>query len=133
MFCGTLAAVSFYTAAVGGFNPPLCGLLLLRRLQAEQAILETELVAAGGQPELCAALGQQLPEDGFKQLPASLPVGIGEGGAAADLAQGVGLAELTKQHRYELAPTGEPAQVAVGVMPAHGLLEFDARKQLQQL
>ncbi len=32
MFCGTLAAVSFYTAAVGGFNPPLCGLLLLRRL-----------------------------------------------------------------------------------------------------
>ena len=53
--------------------------------------------------------------------------------AAADLAQRVGLAELTKQHGHELAPAGEPAQVAVGVMLAHGLFEFEARKQLQKL
>ena len=48
--------------------------------------------------------------------------------AAADFARRVGLAELTEQHGHELAPAGEPAQVAVGVMLAHGLLEFPARK-----
>ena len=45
----------------------------------------------------------------------------------------VGLAELTKQHGHELAPAGEPAQVAVGLMLAYGLLECQARKQLQKL
>ena len=113
---------------------------------------ETELVAAAGQPELPAALAEQLLEDGFEQLPGPLPVGTGKSGAfrrcrqaqvlelafgggqpAADLTQRVGLAELTKQHGHQLAPAGEPAQVAVGVMLAHGLLEFQARKQLQKL
>jgi hypothetical protein len=109
-------------------------------------------VATAGQPELPAALAEQLLEDGFEQLPGPLPIGIGKSGAfrrccqaqvfeltfrggqsAADFAQRVGLAELTKQHRHELTPAGEPAQVAVGLMLAYGLLEFQARKQLQQL
>ena len=107
-------------------------------------------MAAGSQPELPAALAEPLREDGFEQLPGPLPVGIGKraafrrcrqaqllelafggGQPAADFAQRVGLAELTKQHGHELALAGEPAQVAVGVMLAHGLLEFQARKQLQ--
>ena len=44
--------------------------------------------------------------------------------------QRVGLLELTKQHGHGMAPAGEPTQVTVGVMLAHGLLEFQARKQL---
>jgi hypothetical protein len=45
----------------------------------------------------------------------------------------VGLAELTKKHRHELAPAREPAQVAIGVMLSHGLLKLQPGKQLQQL
>ena len=48
-------------------------------VEAQQTILETELVATGGQPELPAALAEQLLEDGFEQLPGPLPVGIGKG------------------------------------------------------
>ena len=62
-----------------------------------------------------------------------LELALGRGPPATDLAPRVGLAELTKQHGHELAPAGEPAQVAVGVMLAHGLFEFEARKQLQKL
>ena len=62
-----------------------------------------------------------------------LELALGRGPPTTDLAQRVGLAELTKQHGYELPPAGETAQVAVGVMLPHGLLEFQARKQLQKL
>ena len=70
---------------------------------------------------------------GVADRPQVLELAFGGGQPAADFAQRVGLAELTKQHGHQLAPAGEPAQVAVGVMLAHGLLEFQARKQLQQL
>ena len=104
-------------------------------IKTEQAVFEPKLVASGGQPELSTALAEQLLEDGFEQLPGPLPVGVGKRGAlgrcrqaevlelalgrgqpATDLAQRVGLAELTKQHGHELAPAGETAQVAVGVV-----------------
>ena len=50
-------------------------------VETEQAVLEPKLVAASGQPKLPAALAEQLLEDGFKQLPGPLPVGIGKSGA----------------------------------------------------
>jgi len=52
---------------------------------------------------------------------------------AANLAQRTGLPQLTKQHRDELAPAGEPASMSFGSGFANRLLKFQARKELQQL
>ena len=62
-----------------------------------------------------------------------LELAFGGGQPAADFAQRVGLAELTKQHGHELAAAAELVQVAVGVMLTHSLLEFQVWKQLQKL
>jgi hypothetical protein len=45
----------------------------------------------------------------------------------------VRLAQLTKQHGDELAPAGEAARVPLGPVLAHPLLEFQTRKQLENL
>ena len=45
-------------------------------VEAQQAIFESELVTAGGHPELPAVFAKQLLEDGFEQLPRPLPVGV---------------------------------------------------------
>ena len=50
-------------------------------IETEQAVFEPKLVAPGGQPELSAALAEQLLKDGFEQLPGPLPVGAGKRGA----------------------------------------------------
>jgi hypothetical protein len=42
-----------------------------------------------------------------------------------------GPAQLAEQHRDELAPTGEPARVALRVRAVAGLLKFGARKELE--
>ena len=53
--------------------------------ETEQAVFELKLVASGGQPELSAALAEQLLEDGFEQLPGPLPVGVGKTWSAGAL------------------------------------------------
>jgi hypothetical protein len=40
---------------------------------------------------------------------------------------------MTEQHGYELAPTTEPASVALGSVLNHGPLKLGAGKQLQHL
>ena len=57
-----------------------------------------------------------------------LELAFGHRQAAADLTQRVSLADLKEHHSHELSPAEQPAQVAAGVMPAHGLLTFQARK-----
>jgi hypothetical protein len=52
---------------------------------------------------------------------------------AANLAQRTGLPQLTKQHRDELPPAGEPARVTLRTGFANRLLKFQTRKELQQL
>jgi hypothetical protein len=42
-------------------------------------------------------------------------------------------AQMAEQHGYELAPTAEPAGVALGPVLNDGSLKFTARKQLQHL
>jgi len=44
-----------------------------------------------------------------------------------DLPQRFRLRQLTKQHRYELAPTAEPTRVPLGVMLAHRRFKVIAR------
>jgi len=43
------------------------------------------------------------------------------------------LAQLAKQHSYELSPTREAASVALGVVLLYGRLELQSREKLQQL
>ncbi len=96
-----------------------------------------------------ATLCQQLPEDGFVDLPRTVPVGVGEhrargsGGqaqmpqlafagrqTAADFAQRLGAAEVAKQHGDKLSPASEAAGVAFPAMLADGLLKLRTREQL---
>src|SRR5690606_35125715 len=94
---------------------------------------------------------EQLVEHLLVELPRSVLVGVGQRRPlrrrdpqmsqlaltarqpAADLAQRVRPSELTEQHGDELAPTREPARVALGVGTDHGLLELGAWKELEQL
>lgn len=53
--------------------------------------------------------------------------------AITDLAQRMGSAELTEQHRDELSPTGEPAGMTLRLGLMHQRLERVAREQLEKL
>ena len=50
------------------------------------------------------------------------------GQAAADLAQGLRPAQMTEQHGYKLAPTTEPAGVALGAVLDDGPLQTRVRE-----
>src|SRR5216683_4042820 len=113
-----------------------------RGIQAEQRILESELPLLprswlAGRQDL--ALRQQLLKDRLLQLPRPMFVGIGQRGASrsggqtqmpkfsftrgqasADFTQGLGVPQLTKEHRDELAPTTETAGMPLGLVLAHG-------------
>jgi hypothetical protein len=52
---------------------------------------------------------------------------------AADLAQRMGPAELTKHHRHKLFPAREAARVPLRPGVDHGLLKLGPRKQLEDL
>jgi hypothetical protein len=47
-----------------------------------------------------------------------------------NLAEGMGLAQLTKKHGHELSPTSESSSMPLGFRLSDGLLELDSRKQL---
>lgn len=51
----------------------------------------------------------------------------------ADLAEGVGAAELAEEHGDGLVPVGESSGMAFGVQFFHGMLEFGSGKELQEL
>jgi hypothetical protein len=53
--------------------------------------------------------------------------------AATNLAQGLRAAQMAEQHGHKLAPTTEPAGVALGFVLADCGLKLDSRKQLQHL
>jgi hypothetical protein len=55
------------------------------------------------------------------------------GQPVADLAQRVGAAELAKQHRDELRPTGEPLSGVLGSMLLHERGKLGPGKMLEQL
>src|SRR4029077_18273249 len=55
------------------------------------------------------------------------------GEAAANLAQRLRPPQVTEQHGHELSPATEAAGVALGPVLDDGLLELEARKQLQHL
>jgi len=94
--------------------------------QAEELVLEPELVHAGTQPLLFAEPRQRGEEQILEQSCRTVFVGIGKGGAArrpgnpymhqpaqaaaqavADLAQGIGASQLTEQHGHKLRPAGK--------------------------
>jgi hypothetical protein len=49
------------------------------------------------------------------------------GQASANLAQRLGMSQLTKEHGDELSPTTETSGMSLGVVPAHGRFKFKAR------
>jgi hypothetical protein len=53
--------------------------------------------------------------------------------SSGDLPEGMGSAQLAKEHGDELSPAGEAPGVTFGLGLIHRLLELDARKQLQEL
>ena len=55
------------------------------------------------------------------------------GQAVADVAQGIGPAELAKEHGDELGPASEALSGALGVMLLHERDELGAREMLEQL
>jgi hypothetical protein len=55
------------------------------------------------------------------------------GQAAANLTQRLRTPQMTEQHGHELAPTTEPAGVALGPVLHDGPLKLRAGKQLQHL
>ena len=119
-----------------------------RGIEREQLVLEAEAVAAGH----LAATPEKLIKDAAIKLPGTMLVGVGQGGArgrvrqsqvaqlafaggqpAADLAQRLRPAQMAEQHGHELAPAGEPACMALGLVLPNSPLELMAGKQVQHL
>ena len=119
-----------------------------RGVQREQFVFETEAVRAGH----FAAAREQLIEHAAIELPGTVFIGVGQRGAlrrvgqpqmpelafagsqaATNLAQGLRAAQMAEQHGHKLAPTTEPAGVALGFVLADCGLKLDSRKQLQPL
>ena len=119
-----------------------------RGVQSKQFVFETETMGAGH----FAAAAQQLIKHAAVKRPGSVFIGVGQGRAlgrvgqsqvpqltlaggqaAANLAQGLCPSQMTEQHGYELAPTTEPAGVALGPVLQDGPFKLGAGKQLQHL
>src|SRR5208282_5424314 len=117
-------------------------------VQTQQLVLEAEAMRAGG----FAAATEQLIKHAAVQLPGPVFVGIGQGGAlgsvrqsqvpqlafaggqaAANLAQRLRTPQMTEQHGHELAPTTEPAGMALSPVFNYSPLKIGAGKQLQHL
>lgn len=107
---------------------------------------------AGAQALLFTEARQRGPEQFFEQGGGAMLVGIGQSGSAgrlgdaemdqtakatgqavADVAQGVGPAQLAKEHGDELGPAGEALGGAFGVVLFHERGELGAREMLEQL
>ena len=68
-----------------------------------------------------------------RRQPQMVELALGGAQTLRDLGQAVRPAQLTEQHGHELAPAGEAAGVALGMVLLHRLLEFAAGEQLQEL
>ena len=55
------------------------------------------------------------------------------GQAVADLAQGIGAAELAKEHGYKLRPAGKTLGSVIGAVLFHQHSELSTRKMPEQL
>src|SRR5262249_55107145 len=94
----------------------------------------------------------QLLEHTFKQLPGAVLGGVGQGGTlgsfrqsqmpqlafatgqpSTNLAQRLGLTQLTKKHRHQQAPTTENPGVSLGLMLLYQLFELQTWKYLEEL
>jgi hypothetical protein len=115
-------------------------------------VLEAEFVFAQTQHFLIAKARQRGPEEIFEPHGRTVFVGVGErrtarrfqdaevdqlaeaaGQTVADLAQGVGAAELAEQHRDDLRPAREALGGALGVVLLDQRPEFVAGEMLEQL
>jgi hypothetical protein len=70
---------------------------------------------------------------GRDRHPQMLQLSLATGQAAANLAQRMRPSQLAKQHRHELAPTGETPRVPFRLVLLDRLFEISAQKQLQHL
>src|ERR1035441_5681027 len=121
-------------------------------VQTHQLVLETEFLPPTLALHQLLALQQRLLEHGLVKLPRSMFIGVGQRGllgchrhpqmlqlplaarqSTSDLAPRMRPAQLAKQHRHELTPTGETSRVPLGLVLLHRLFEFPARKQFQHL
>jgi len=139
----------------GPLGPPEAGPVEHRQaeidrggVQADQLVLESELLPCS---HLHPTALEELEEDLFIKLPGAMLVGIGQGGPAGsgdaqmlelpftasepsgDLSEGMGSAQLAKEHGDKLPPAGEASGMTFGAGLVHRLLELDSRKQLQEL
>ena len=122
------------------------------RIQRQQLVLEPEFMLAGAQPLVLAKARQRGPEQFLEQGCRAVLVGVGQGGSAgrfgdadmhqtaqatgqsvADVAQGIGAAQLAKEHGDELCPAGKALGGALGVMFFHQCGELDPGKMPEQL
>lgn len=119
-------------------------------VQAHEFILEPELLATASSGHRNLAFGQELLEYGLIKRPRSMRIGVGESGtlrgisnaqvlklsfatgqSTADLAETVGTAKLTEEHRNELSPAAEPLGGVVGAVLLDGLFKLQTREQLK--
>mgnify|MGYP006869416406 CR=1 FL=1 len=122
------------------------------RVQAEQFVLEAELVLAVAERATVAEAGQRGPEEVLEQRSGAVLVGIRKGGpagrfgdaevhelaetateAVADLAQRIGAAQLAKEHGHELGPAGEAFGGAFGAVFLDESGELGAGEVVEQL
>jgi hypothetical protein len=140
----------------GSFGPPELG--PIKHLQAQihgarihtdQSVFEPELSLSGF--DLNPAPVKQLHEDMLIQLPGAVLIGIGQRGmarsrnaqvfqlplaaskASGNLTERMGPAQLAEKHRDKLIPTREFLDMTFCLRDRNQLLEFQSRKQLQQL
>jgi hypothetical protein len=143
----------------GAFRSPELGPVEQRKgqvddagIQTHQLVLEPEFLAASVASPARLALCQELLEYGLAERPGTVDIRVSQSGtfrgirnsqvlefaftagqAPADLAEAVGTAELAEEHGDKLAPAREAFGGVVGAMLPHGLFEFEAREELQQL
>jgi hypothetical protein len=115
------------------------------RIKADQFVLESELLSPSS---LNATAFQELKEDLLIELPGTMLVSIGQGGATgsgdtqmfelpltasqtpANLPKGMSSTQLAEEHGHKLSPTSKTSGMAFGFCFSHCLLELDSRKQL---
>ena len=115
------------------------------RIEADQFVLESEFLLSR---KLASASVEQLHKQMLIQLPGTVLIRIGQGGAAGggdtqmfqlpltapeatgDLPEGMGSTQLTEKHCHKLSPTGKSSSMTFGFRFSDGLLELDSRKQL---
>src|ERR1019366_8347751 len=122
------------------------------RIEREQLVLEAESALANAQLLLRAEALQGGIEQFLVKRGGAMLVGVGQGGfvgsfgdaqmhqlaqtagqAVADLAQGIGMAQLAEQHGDELGPAIEPLGGPLGFVLLDQTRELQAGKVMQQL